>query len=234
VSGGAAASAAFAAALGFGSDARLLTLCAFAGAVLSTCFVLLLGREHGDLDVARLLMSGLILNSFCSALILLALAFARGGDLAAALRWMMGSLTGVSWQQVSVLAVVTVIGGAVFMVIANDLRMMAYGEEDARSHGVPVDRLKLIAFGAAALITAASVAVTGVIGFVGLMVPHMVRAITQRDFRVILPFSMIGGAILLVSADALARSIAPPLELPVGALLALIGVPFFIRLLRSR
>ena len=127
----------------------------------------------------------------------------------------------------------TVLPVVVLLFIANDLRMFAFGEEDARAHGVDVERVKLIGFGVASIITGASVAVGGIIPFVGLLVPHLVRLAWRRDYRFLLPLCAIVGAMLLVASDLISRIARPPIELPVGAIMALIGVPFFVSLLRG-
>jgi len=125
-----------------------------------------------------------------------------------------------------------VIATVVLITIANDLRMLTFGEDDAKSRGVDVERVKRIGFAAASIVTGAAVAVSGIIGFVGLLVPHLIRLIWHRDFRFLLPLSALGGATLLVLADTVSRVILPSAELPVGAFTAILGVPFFLSLLR--
>jgi len=124
----------------------------------------------------------------------------------------------------------SIFGGA--GLIANDLRMLAFGEDDARSRGVNVERVKWIGFGASSIVTGAAVAVSGIIGFVGLLVPHLMRLAWRRDFRFLLPLCALGGASLLVGADLVSRIAVPPAELPLGAFTAILGVPFFLSLLR--
>ena len=232
VSGGAACAAAAASVSGFSQSAETLTLAAFAGASGATAVVFVLSRRHGRVDMARLLISGLVLNAFFSAVILLVLSFASAGDVAAALRWMMGSLAGAGWRELNVAAVALLISAVVLIFFSSDVRMMEFGDDDARSRGVPVDRVKTIALITASLATGAAVAVSGVIGFVGLLVPHITRIAIKLDYRFVLPLSAIAGASLMVAADTAARALIPPTEFPVGALLALIGVPFFIYVLR--
>ena len=116
--------------------------------------------------------------------------------------------------------------------VANDLRLLAFGEEDAKARGVDVERVKLIGFGTASIITGAAVAVSGIIGFVGLLVPHLIRLIWRRDFRYLLPLCALGGAILVIGADLLSRTLVTSAELPIGAFTAILGVPFFLSLLR--
>jgi iron complex transport system permease protein len=232
VSGGAAAGAAVASALGWGKFPGLVQLVAFAGATAATAAVFLLARRRDHTDPTRLLLSGLVLNAFFSAVILIAFSFSRQSDLTGALRWMMGSLQGVTWSETIVLG--AFLAGAMLVLawMANDLRMLVFGEEDAKSRGVEVERVKLAGFLCGSLITGAAVSVTGVIGFVGLLVPHMIRLIWRRDFRVLLPLSAIGGATLLVAADIIARVAVRSAELPIAALTALLGVPLFLSLLR--
>jgi iron complex transport system permease protein len=121
---------------------------------------------------------------------------------------------------------------AVLAFVANDLRLLAFGEEDAKARGVDVERVKLIGFGTASIITGAAVAVSGIIGFVGLLVPHLIRLIWRRDFRFLLPLCALGGAALVVGADVLSRTLITTAELPIGAFTAILGVPFFLSLLR--
>lgn len=232
VSGGAAAGAAVATALRWTRVPGLVPFVAFAGACAATAAVFLLARRREHTDPTRLLLSGLVLNAFFSAIILIAFSLSREADLTAALRWMMGSLFGATWTQLAVVSVPLAAAMIILVFIANDLRMLAFGEEDAKSRGVDVERIKLIGFGVASVITGAAVAVSGIIGFVGLLVPHLIRLVWRRDFRFLLPLCALGGAILVVAADLLSRSIVTTAELPIGAFTAVLGVPFFLSLLR--
>ncbi len=144
----------------------------------------------------------------------------------------MGTLWGATWTQVALVTVPLVMAMAILVYVANDLRLLAFGEEDAKARGVDVERVKLIGFGTASLITGAAVSVSGIIGFVGLLVPHLIRLIWRRDFRFLLPLCALGGATLVVGADALSRLLVTTAELPVGAFTAVLGVPFFLSLLR--
>ena len=193
----------------------------------------MLSRRERTLDASRLLLSGLVLNAFFTAVILLALSLIGGADLAAALRWMMGTVFSATWSDAVMVAVALALALAILAVSARDLRLLAFGEEDARSRGVDASRVTVIAFVAASLATGAAVSVSGIIGFVGLLVPHAVRLLWGSDYRVVLPLSVLGGAALLVAADALSRTAVPPAELPIGAITALLGVPFFLLLLRK-
>jgi iron complex transport system permease protein len=233
VSGGAACAAAVTTALGLARIPGLVPFVAFAGACGATAAVFLVARRRGRTDTTRLLLSGLILNALFSAIILFAFALAPASDMSAALRWMMGSLTGASWTDALILSVVFAIAAATLAFFANDLRMLAFGEDDARARGVNVERVKLIGFGAASIVTGAAVAASGIIGFVGLLVPHLVRLVWRRDFRFLLPLCALAGAALLTASDTVARVAIAPVELPAGAITALLGVPFFLSLLRS-
>lgn len=232
VSGGAAAGAAIATALRLARFPGVVPMVAFLGACGATAAVFLLARRRDHTDPTRLLISGLVLNAFFSAVILISFALSREADLTAALRWMMGTVFGASWTDVVLLASLLAIAMIALAFVANDLRLLAFGEEDAKARGVEVERVKLIGFGVASIITGAAVAVSGIIGFVGLLVPHLIRLIWRRDFRFLLPLCALGGAILVVAADALSRTLVRSAELPIGAFTAILGVPFFLSLLR--
>ncbi|HEX6084071.1 MAG TPA: iron ABC transporter permease [Thermoanaerobaculia bacterium] len=232
VSGGAAAGAAIATAFRLARFPGVVPLVAFLGACGATAAVFLLARRREHTDPTRLLISGLVLNAFFSAVILISFALSRAADLTAALRWMMGSVFGASWTDVALLSSLLLAALIALAFIANDLRLLAFGEEDAKARGVNVERVKLIGFGVASIVTGAAVAVSGIIGFVGLLVPHLIRMVWRRDFRFLLPLCALGGAILLVLADLLSRVIVPHAELPIGAFTAILGVPFFLSLLR--
>ncbi|HEX2835580.1 MAG TPA: iron ABC transporter permease [Thermoanaerobaculia bacterium] len=232
VSGGAAAGAAVASALRWSRFPGAVEIVAFAGAIGATAAVFLLARRRDHTDPTRLLISGLVLNAFFSAIILIAFSLSRDADLTAALRWMMGSLFGAEWTNVILVASLLLVAMIALVFIANDLRLLAFGEDDAKARGVDVERVKFIGFGVASLATGAAVAVSGIIGFVGLLVPHLIRLVWRRDFRFLLPLSALGGATLLVLADLCSRVIVTSSELPVGAFTAILGVPFFLSLLR--
>jgi len=232
VSGGAACGAAVASAFGLARIPGVVPVIAFAGAIGATLAVFLLARRRGHTDATRLLLSGLVLNALFSALILIAFGLAPQNDVNASLRWMIGTLAGATWNDALLLAVLFFAAIIALVFIANDLRLLAFGEDDARSRGVNVERVKLIGFGAASIITGAAVAVAGIIGFVGLLVPHLIRLMWRRDFRFLLPLCAIAGGALLVASDLVSRVIIAPAELPVGAFTALLGVPFFLSLLR--
>jgi iron complex transport system permease protein len=231
VSGGAAVGAVVATMLGFG--AALVPIAAFAGslvAVLAAFFVAHTAGSRGDPRV--LLMAGVVVGAFANAAIMVVLANAEPNIVRNALWWMMGSVSEGSWPQIAVLLGYLVAGGGLLVVIANQIDVLALGEESAAGLGLDVDRAIQRVFILSSLIAAATVAAAGLIGFVGLVVPHLVRAGGVRRSRPLLVGSAIVGATLVVLADLLGRILRPPAELPLGAVTALIGVPFFLSKLR--
>ena len=232
VSGGAACGAAIATASGLNRIPGVVPLVAFAGACAATGAVFLLARRRQTTDPARLLLSGLVLNAFFSAVILISFGLSHQSDLTAALRWMMGTLFGATWSDVALVGLLLAIAMVVLASIANDLRMLAFGEDDAKSRGVHVERIKLAGFLTGSIVTGAAVAVSGIIGFVGLLVPHLIRLIWRRDYRFLLPLCALGGGVLVVLADLVSRVVLTSAELPIGAFTAVLGVPFFLSLLR--
>jgi iron complex transport system permease protein len=236
VSGGAAVGAVGAIVLGLSAPSGAGTaLAAFGGAALAIVLVLRLAGSVGRaLDTRVLLLSGVVIGAFFNAVILLALTFADLESFRAALFWMMGSVAGATWREIGVLAATAGPATLLLLALARPLNLLAVGEETAAYLGVRTERVKLLAYGAASLAAAASVAVAGVIGFVGLVVPHVVRILWGADHRFLLPASVLLGATFLVLADALARTAAAPTELPIGVVTAFVGVPFFLWLLRRR
>ena len=228
-SGGAATGAAFAALAGL--SPLLSPAAAFAGAVGSSLGVAALARRGGRLDLQRLLLAGLIANAFFSALILLVFSVASGETARTMLFWMMGSLADATAGKALTLLPYALSAGAILILSASRLNLFAVGEENAAALGVDTEKSKLLVFLAASLLTGAAVAFAGVIGFVGLLVPHAARAATGNDQRILLPVSALCGAALLVAADAFARTVAAPAELPIGAVTAALGAPLFAWLL---
>ncbi|HRQ78026.1 MAG TPA: iron ABC transporter permease [Gemmatimonadaceae bacterium] len=235
VSGGAAAGAVAAVTLGIAS-AALLPLAAFVGAVVAVLVVLLVARAvAGHADPRVLLMAGVVVGAFCTALIMVALATAPENTVRGALWWMMGSLGDAQWRGVRWIALYVALGIALLVVWARDVDVLALGEEAAASLGLPVERVTRRIYFAASLLAAATVAGAGLIGFVGLIVPAIGRALGARNTRETLFASALAGAALVVLADLAARTLLRPAELPLGAVTALIGVPFFLwRLRRMR
>lgn len=236
VSGGAAVGAVAAVVLGWATTAVLaVPLAAFVGALLAIALVMRIAHSVGRaLDTRVLLLAGVVVGAFFNACILLLLTFADVESFRSAIFWMMGSLSGASWGASGVFALYLLPGLLVLLALARPLNLLAIGEETAAYLGTSVERTKRLAYGTASLLTAAAVASSGVIGFVGLIVPHVVRIAWGGDYRFLIPASALLGAAFLVLADTLARVAAAPTELPVGVVTAFVGVPFFVWLLRRR
>ena len=208
-----------------------VTLMAFAGAVLTTFLVYNIARVGGRVPVATLLLAGIAVSSLLSAMVSFLMVLSSQ-SMHEIVYWMMGSLSGRSWAHVRASFPYMVIGGAVILFYSRELNLMLLGDEAAQQLGVNVEVVKAVLLTAGSLMAAAAVSVSGVIGFVGLIVPHIVRLLTGPDHRLLLPTTALTGAIFLVVADTLARTILAPAELPVGIITALTGAPFFLYLLR--
>jgi iron complex transport system permease protein len=213
----------------------VVPVAAFLGAGLAVLLVFRVAIVSGRvLDPRTLLLAGVIVGAFGNAAILLFLTFADVESFRSAVFWMMGSLAGATWPYTVLLAVPLAAGTVLLFGLARALNLLAVGEATAASLGVRVERVKLIGFGLAALLAAVAVAVSGVIGFVGLVVPHAVRLLWGSDHRLLIPCGALLGGTFLVLADTVARTAAAPAELPIGVITAFVGVPFFIVLLRRR
>ena len=236
VSGGAAVGAVGAIVLtGAPASGAVVALSAFAGAILAILLVFRVAASVGKaLDTRVLLLAGVVVGAFFNACILLALTFADTESFRSAMFWMMGSFSGATWRGIGTMAGAMVPAVLLLFALARPLNLFAVGEETAAFLGVRTERAKLLAYGTASLLTAAAVAVSGVIGFVGLVVPHVVRMLWGGDHRFLLPASVLLGATFAVLADTLARTAAAPTELPIGVVTAFVGVPFFVYLLRRR
>jgi iron complex transport system permease protein len=198
---------------------------------LVTAFgVYLVATENGRTPVATLLLAGIAVQTFLGAVISFMLVHA-GESLRQVVYWLMGHLGNATWGDVW-LASLSVPGFLVLLAYSRDLNVLLLGEEDAHSLGVDVERTKRVLLAVAAIVTAAAVAVSGVIGFVGLIVPHVMRLLVGPDHRILLPTSALAGASFLVVTDTIARS--GPAEIPVGIVTAALGAPFFLYLLRTR
>ena len=206
---------------------------AFLGALSAMLAVYCLSRVRGTLPMDTFLLAGVVVGSFAGAMVSFLMTIA-GNDLQNLLAWLMGSLAQADYHLISLAAPYMALGGAILLGLASSLNLMGLGEESAQSLGLNVERFKLLVIAAGALVTAAAVASAGLIGFVGLFIPHIARILVGPDHRILLPVAALSGAAFLVLADLAARTLAAPRELPVGVLTALIGAPFFFWLLRSR
>jgi len=237
ISSGAAVGAILAILFGLGSTvlgSYAIPGAAFGGALLTLLFVYFLARVQGRLPSQTMLLAGVIVSSFFSAIIMFLISITSDERLHSVTFWLMGNLEYVASRTLAVIFLYLLFGSAVLFSLAKDLNLMALGEETASELGVEVERVKKTAFIFASLITGAVVSVSGLIGFVGLVVPHLVRMIWGPDHRFLIPASALLGALLLVLADMVARTIMAPSEIPVGVVTALCGAPFFIYLLRRK
>ena len=216
--------------------AGLITpLGAFLGAAITISGVYLLGRREGQMDSNTLLLGGVITMSFLQAIITFLMSTLAGGNLRGASFWLMGSLSTLPPKSLLYLVGIgfVVAAGAIYTT-ASDLNLLLAGEREAMHLGVDVPRVRIVVYVAASILTAFAVSVSGSIGYVGLLVPHAMRLLFGSDHRMLLPTSAFGGAIAVVIADTIARTVVAPSEICVGAVTALVGAPFFIYLLRRR
>ena len=209
----------------------LLSACAFGGGLLVTALVYRLGRHNGQTSVATMLLAGIALTALAGALIGLFTYLADDATLRTLTFWNLGSLNGASYPRLWPLLLVTLLVACWLPRRVDALNALLLGESEARHLGFDVERLKVDLILCTALGVGAAVAAAGLIGFIGLVVPHLLRLIVGPDHRVLLPASMFGGAILLLLADLVARLALAPAELPIGIVTALIGAPFFLYLL---
>jgi iron complex transport system permease protein len=208
---------------------------AFLGAACTITAVYLLGRREGQIDSGTLLLAGVITASFLSAVIMFLITTVTGRDMRGIAFWLMGDLStplqpSLRW----LLGAGFFIASIAIYTTASDLNLLLSGEKEAMHLGVDVDRVRIVVYVAASLLTGLAVSVSGAIGYVGILVPHVMRLIYGSDHRVLLPTAAFGGAIAIVIADTLARTVVAPTELPVGAVTAIAGAPLFIYLLRRR
>jgi iron complex transport system permease protein len=232
LSGGAGLGAVAALALHLGGP-WAVPLAAFIGALVALALVFRLGLIGGaELDPRVLLLGGVAVGAFAGAVMTAIISVSEAAQLRNAFLWLWGGLSGASWDTLLVLCLYVPVPLLVLLASARPLDVLALGEEPARYLGADVTALKRRVYLAASLLTAAAVAVSGVIGFVGLMVPHLCRGVWGQRHRALLPASFLGGGALLVLADTAARVAVAPRELPVGIVTALIGVPLFALLLR--
>jgi len=204
---------------------------AFVGALGTVWLVWFIGRLTGKFHVTGLLLAGVVVNAFFSAVIMFLTSVAKSQQVHATIFWLMGNMTEEDFFVLWMGAGCVLAGILVLFNISPQLNVLSFGEDDARSIGINTARTQIIAFAVAAFITAIAVSLSGLIGFVGLIIPHAVRLVLGPDHRQLLPLSGIIGAIFLVVADTLARIIIAPAQLPVGVVTAIVGGPFFLVLL---
>jgi iron complex transport system permease protein len=215
--------------------ALLTPLCAFVGAAVTITAVYFLGRRQGQIESNTLLLGGVITASFLSAVIVFLMSTVNSSNTRGMVFWLMGNLS-TSFQKSIYwfLAAGFFMAAGVIYATANDLNILLAGEKEAMHLGVDVRRVRFVVYMAASLLTGLAVSVSGAVGYVGLIVPHVMRMVFGSDHRTLLPTAALGGAIAVVVADTLARIVVAPNELPVGAVTAVVGAPLFIYLLRRR
>jgi len=219
----------------YGSVFSLTPLFAFAGALLTVMFVYAIARTDGHTPVVTLLLAGVVINAVLVALqtLILTLSPHAQFSIEALFNWLSGGVSVISWQPVGVVSIIVLPGIIASLLLSGTLDAFALGEESAAFLGLHVERRKLLIIALGSLLTAAAVSISGLIGFVGLVIPHAMRLLLGPRHRLLLPASALSGAIFLTLADLLARTVFAPTILPVGIFTALVGAPFFLFLLRS-
>jgi iron complex transport system permease protein len=208
-----------------------IALFSFCGSILTIILVWLIGRFGGKSSITSLLLAGVVVNAFLSALIMFLISIAKSDQLRTTIFWLMGNLTDKSWAVISI-GSLSIIGGLILLfALCHKLNAMTLGDFEAQALGVCSVKIRALALALSAFITAVAVSLSGLIGFVGLIVPHSARLIFGPDHRLLLPVSAITGAAFLVIADTIARSMFGQEQLPVGIITAITGGPFFLVLL---
>lgn len=214
---------------------ELLPVAAFAGSLLTTYILYRIASRNGRTSVAIFLLSGLAIAALCNAGIGLLVFVADDRQLRDITFWLLGSFSGATWSKAAVIAPVMAVVLLATSLIARELDVLVLGEAEAFHSGINVERLKTIAIVLVSAMTGAAVSISGIIGFVGIVVPHLLRLAIGPGHRLLLPASALLGATLMVGADTLARTLAAPAEVPIGVLTAAVGAPFFLMiLLRQR
>lgn len=205
---------------------------AFVGALIAVALAYGLARNAGRVPITALILSGVAISSLCTSAVTYLMLTYNTRTLAI-LNWILGGFNTATWVQAGMALPYMLVAAAAILPLARVLNVMQLDEDEARQLGVHVERVKLVVLAMASLATAAAVAVSGLIGFVGLIVPHGVRMVWGRDYRRVMPLSALFGASFLIAADALARTIDPAYEVPIGVITALMGAPLFLALLRT-
>jgi iron complex transport system permease protein len=214
-----------------GPGTAAVPVAAFAGSLCGVAVTYLAGTAGGP-GTATLLLAGVAVSMFLTA-VQTYLQQRSASDLQQVYSWLLGSLSGATWQQALEILPYSVVSVAIMLLHGRRLDVLSVGDEEASTLGVHPGRVRLIVVGACALAAASAVAVSGLIGFIGIVVPHIVRRLAGTSYRVVLPLSLLAGAGFLVLADTLARTVLSPAELPIGVVTALIGSPMFVWILRS-
>lgn len=206
---------------------------AFLGAMVTVFLVYRVAGFGGQISTTNMLLTGTAVSTMLSSIISLLMTF-NNNQIAKVYMWTMGSFSSSTWEKVIFLAVFVLIGAVIMVAYSGKLNILMMGEEDAQCLGVDVSKTKTILIVTASLLVAASVSVSGIIGFVGLIIPHCVRMICGSDNRKLIPYVFFVGAIFLVFCDTIARTIAMPTEIPVGIITSIFGAPYFVMLVVTR
>ncbi len=233
VSSGAALGASLAIVLGLGAASSFaIPAGAFVAGILTSFLVYSMARSSGRTEVVTLILTGVAVNAVAGAGLAYLTFAADTNQREQIVFWQMGSLNGALWEQVRTVAPILLVGLIAALLLAPKLDLLSLGDDAARHLGIDIERLRIIAIVVVSVLTAAAVAFAGIIGFVGLVIPHLIRMLVGPGHRVLIPASAIGGALMLTVADMFARTAVPYAELPLGMLTALVGGPFFFYLIR--
>jgi len=237
VSSGSAVGACIAIMLGASATfygAFAIPLFAFLGALLTVAIVYIIAMDNMRINVYTLLLAGVICGTFFSAVIMFFISISASPQLRGIMFWLMGDLSRAEPVALTIAYVIITIVCVAIYLFSSELNLMTFGDESAMSMGVNVERVKATLFVMASLITATAVSISGLIGFIGLIIPHIARMLYGSDHKSLLPASVILGSIFLIIADTLARTVIAPYELPVGVVTAFCGAPFFVYLLKKK
>jgi iron complex transport system permease protein len=208
----------------------MISIGAFLGAMGTTFLVYNIARLNNRTPVITLLLSGIAISFFLSALINLLMTM-NNDQVEKIVFWTMGSVSSASWKSVGISIIPVVLGVSVFVFFSKELNVILMGEETAQNLGIDVESIRKLLLGVASIVSAAVVAVSGIIGFVGLIVPHAMRLIVGPDHKRLFPYTIISGAIFMIVADTISRIALNPTEIPIGVITSLIGAPYFVFLL---
>ena len=233
VSSGAAFGAVIGIMIGLGFNFGI-PLMSFAGALLTIYLIMVMGRGKMGMESSAILLAGVVINAFFTAVIMFFIAVATDDRLHTMLFWLYGDLSQSRYGQSIIVAPAILVGFVILYGLSKHLNIITAGEDTALQLGVDVERARLICFLVVSLLVGLVVSFSGLIGFVGLVVPHLGRMALGSDHRLLMPVSALGGAIFLIIADTISRTVISPGELPVGVITAFIGAPFFIYLLKTR
>lgn len=207
---------------------------AFTGALITIFFVYVISKVGSKIPRYKMLLTGVIINAFMSAFIMLILSISDQEKLASSLFWLMGDLSSASWEKISHVLVFVITGSTIIFYFTKEQNLILFGEEHAATLGVEVEFVKKVLFVATSLVTASVVSVCGLIGFVGIIIPHSARLIMGANHNYLLPASLLMGGTFLVISDTIARTIIAPTELPVGVITAILGAPVFVYLMKRK